>query len=61
MMIDWTDLYDQYRGQWVALKSDEKTVVGSVKTARQALDKAGICLVNARKQVRAGADWLQII
>lgn len=40
MMIDWTDLYDQYRGQWVALKSDEKTVVSSGKTAKQAFDKA---------------------
>ncbi len=40
MITDWTDLYRQYRGQWVALKSDEKTVVGSGKTAKQALDKA---------------------
>ncbi|MEK7202086.1 MAG: DUF5678 domain-containing protein [Patescibacteria group bacterium] len=40
MTTDWTDLYRQYRGQWVALEGDEKTVVGSGKTARQALDKA---------------------
>lgn len=40
MMTDWTDLYHKYRGQWVALRSDEKTVVGSGKTAKQAFDKA---------------------
>ncbi len=40
MTTDWSDLYHQYRGQWVALKNDEKTVVGSGKTAKQALNKA---------------------
>ncbi|MDO8650428.1 MAG: DUF5678 domain-containing protein [Candidatus Berkelbacteria bacterium] len=40
MTTDWTDLYHQYRGQWVALKSDERTVVGSGATAQQALNKA---------------------
>ena len=27
MAINWTTIYKKYRGQWVALKSDEKTVV----------------------------------
>ena len=40
MITDWTDLYRQYRGQWVALKDDERTVVGSGKTAKLALQKA---------------------
>jgi hypothetical protein len=37
MSQDWTKLYKQYRGQWVALKDDEQTVVGSGETAKQAL------------------------
>lgn len=40
MAIDWTKIYKQYRGLWVALKDDEQTVVGSGKTARQAWDEA---------------------
>jgi hypothetical protein len=40
MAIDWTKIYKKYRGLWVALKDDEKTVVGSGKTAREALEKA---------------------
>jgi hypothetical protein len=38
--IDWTNMYQKYRGLWVALKSDEKTVVASGKTAKTALLKA---------------------
>lgn len=40
MAIDWTNIYKKYRGQWVALKDDEKTVVASGKTAKQAWEKA---------------------
>lgn len=40
MAIDWTRIYKQYRGLWVALKDDEQTVVGSGKTAKQAWDAA---------------------
>ncbi len=40
MSIDWTKIYTQYKGLWVALKDDEKTVVASGKTAKEALDKA---------------------
>lgn len=40
MGIDWTQIYKKYKGQWVALKSDEKTVVGFGKTAKLAHIKA---------------------
>lgn len=36
MSMDWTKLYKKYRGQWVALKADERTVVSSGKTAKEA-------------------------
>lgn len=41
--INWTNLYKKYRGMWVALRKDEKTVLGSGKTAPEAF-------VNARKK-----------
>ena len=40
MAIDWTNIYKKYKGLWVALKSDEKTVLASGKTAKIAWDKA---------------------
>ena len=40
MAIDWTKIYKEYKGLWVALKDDEKTVIASGKTAREAWDKA---------------------
>ena len=40
MAIDWTKIYEKYKGLWVALKDDEKTVVASGKTAKEALKKA---------------------
>lgn len=40
MALDWTQLYKKYRGKWVALLDDEKTVVGSGKTLKEALLKA---------------------
>lgn len=40
MAIDWTPIYNKYKGLWVALKEDEQTVVGSGKTAREALKEA---------------------
>lgn len=40
MAIDWTKIYEKYKGLWVALKDDEKTVVASGKTAKEALNKA---------------------
>ena len=29
MAIDWTKIYQKYKGKWVALKSDEKTVINA--------------------------------
>lgn len=40
MAIDWTTIYKKYKGRWVALKDDEVTVVGSGKTAKEALKAA---------------------
>lgn len=40
MAIDWTKIYKKYKGLWVALLDDEKTVVGSGKTAKEAWKKA---------------------
>ena len=40
MAIDWTKIYDKYKGLWVALKDDEKTVVASGKTAKEAWQKS---------------------
>jgi hypothetical protein len=40
MAIDWTKIYAKYRGRWVALKNDEKTVVASGKTAKDAWEAA---------------------
>jgi len=42
--IDWTEIYNKYKGLWVALDDDEVTVVGHGKTAKEALlnaQKAG--------------------
>ncbi len=40
MPIDWTKIYKKYKGLWVALKDDEKTVVASGKTVQEAGSKA---------------------
>lgn len=40
MAIEWSDIYKKYSGLWVALKDDEKTVVSSGKTAKEAIQKA---------------------
>lgn len=40
MAIDWTKIYEKYKGLWVALLDDEKTVVGSGKTAKAAWEEA---------------------
>jgi hypothetical protein len=34
--IDWTHLFEKYRGKWVALADDEVTVLGSSATAKEA-------------------------
>ncbi|MDP2951536.1 MAG: DUF5678 domain-containing protein [bacterium] len=40
MSIDWTKIYKKYKGLWVALKSDEKTVIASGLTAQDVWKKA---------------------
>ncbi len=42
---DWTHLFKRYRGKWVALKDDERTVAGSgssLKAAKTAAEKDGV-------------------
>ncbi len=38
--IDWSGIYKKYKGSWVALANDEKTVLASGKTAKEAWDQA---------------------
>lgn len=40
MAINWTIIYKRYKGMWVALKQDEKTVIASADTAKAAYTKA---------------------
>ncbi len=40
MPIEWTSIYRRFKGLWVALDDDEKTVLASGKTAKEARDKA---------------------
>ena len=37
---DWTKLYKQYRGQWVALKEDHVTPIASGKSRTEAKTEA---------------------
>lgn len=38
--VDWSGIYEKYKGLWVALAKDEITVLASGKTAKEAWDKA---------------------
>ncbi|HEX3151419.1 MAG TPA: DUF5678 domain-containing protein [Gemmataceae bacterium] len=40
MPIEWSAIYRRFKGRWVALKDDEKTVIASGKTAREAMEMA---------------------
>ncbi len=40
MRKDWSKIYKKYKGMWVALASDEVTVLGVGKTVKEALLKA---------------------
>ena len=40
MAIDWTKIYEKYKGLWVALKDDEKTVVASGETVKEVMEEA---------------------
>ena len=37
MAIDWAKIFRANKGQWVALKDDEATVIASASTAKEAL------------------------
>ena len=37
---DWTNLFNKYKGKWVALKDDEVTVIASGNAAKEVLNKA---------------------
>jgi hypothetical protein len=39
---DWSHLFADYRGQWVALAEDETTVVAAAPTAKAALAASGL-------------------
>jgi hypothetical protein len=38
--IDWTKIYKKYKGLWVALKKDNKTIIASGQTLKEAVEKA---------------------
>lgn len=40
MAIDWSKICKKYKGLWVGLKDDEKTVVASGKTVREVMEKS---------------------
>jgi hypothetical protein len=40
MAVDWTKIYKKYKGLWVALKDNEKTVIASGRTAKEVWQKA---------------------
>lgn len=40
MVIDWTKIYQKYKGLWIGLKDDEKTVIASGKSPKEVMEKA---------------------
>lgn len=40
MAVDWTKICEKYRGLWIGLRRDEKTVVASGKTVKEVMKKA---------------------
>ena len=40
MAIDWTPIIKKYKGKWVALESDEITVLAAANSAVEALKEA---------------------
>jgi hypothetical protein len=37
---DWSKIYEQYKGLWIALKDDEVTVIAAAPTLKEARQKA---------------------
>lgn len=40
MAISWTGICKKYKGFWVGLKDDEKTVIASGKTVKEVMKRA---------------------
>lgn len=40
MAIDWTKICKKYKGLWVGLKNDQRTVVAVGKTVKEVMEKA---------------------
>lgn len=40
MKLSRVKIFEKYKGQWVAFKDDQVTVVGAGKTAKEALEQA---------------------
>lgn len=40
MPIDWRNIYRRFKGLWIALSDDERKVVASGATAKEAMEKA---------------------
>lgn len=38
---DWSNLYKQYKGQWVALGDDAQTVIAAASNLREVMKAAG--------------------
>ena len=38
--INWSSIYKKYKGLWVGLKDDEKTVIASGKTVKEVMQKS---------------------
>lgn len=40
MAIDWTKIFKKYKGMWVGLREDNKTVVAFGKTVSEVMEKS---------------------
>ncbi len=40
MAIDWSQLYKKYKGLWITLEENEKTVISTGRNAKEAWTKA---------------------
>ncbi len=40
MAIDWSKIFERYKGLWVAFESDEETVIASGRTVKEVVDDA---------------------
>ena len=56
MTKDWTHLFANYRGQWVALADDELTVLAAGATAKDALAWWNAQPQDRRAQKRPGIE-----